>query len=416
MVLLCLTFATASAQNDPGIADTVRIDSLVTFGTGARTLPIHFFNDEPLAAVELTLRENSSSIIIDSVSFIGSRLATISFKGWSQDAGNQITTLFAFATVDLIPVGTGLMGTIHFRVLDASPLSIPVDSSSFLEGPLLRTTSFTPDGSVSPFVPKFKKGWVTINVAPNSLDSLWVDSLSAVRGTQIALPISLFNETDLTKIAVALDYGSDDLIFDSVTFSGGRVAGATNTVSHNDVVNTLYITSTLSDLSPLLPGTGVMAWMHFTVPIAASPGLVTVDSTTYFGLFGTELTRSTGAGGGVFVPIFNDGKILIEVTTDVDDDLSVPRVFSLNQNYPNPFNPSTEISYSIASRSHVRLALYDLLGREVATLVDSEQSAGEYTITLDAFSTEGRSLPTGVYFYRLTAGEQSAVRKMLLLK
>jgi flagellar hook assembly protein FlgD len=95
----------------------------------------------------------------------------------------------------------------------------------------------------------------------------------------------------------------------------------------------------------------------------------------------------------------------------VDAFTGSPAVFSLSQNYPNPFNPATAISYSIQSRGVVILKVYDVLGREVKTLMNERQNAGIHTVNLD-----GRDLPSGVYFYRIVAGGYTSVRKMLLLK
>jgi hypothetical protein len=88
-----------------------------------------------------------------------------------------------------------------------------------------------------------------------------------------------------------------------------------------------------------------------------------------------------------------------------------PVTFMLSQNYPNPFNPSTMITFDIPERSLVALVVYDLLGREVATLVRGEMNAGHYETRFD-----GGGRATGVYFYRLESGGHSLVRKMLLMK
>jgi enterochelin esterase family protein len=85
--------------------------------------------------------------------------------------------------------------------------------------------------------------------------------------------------------------------------------------------------------------------------------------------------------------------------------------FELYQNYPNPFNPSTVIRYQLSVNSHITLRVHDLLGREVATLVNEEKSAGIYKVSFDA-----SQLPSGVYYYRLQAGDFSKTKKMILLK
>jgi hypothetical protein len=95
----------------------------------------------------------------------------------------------------------------------------------------------------------------------------------------------------------------------------------------------------------------------------------------------------------------------------VSHNLEAPYVYALHQNYPNPFNPSTTISYELASRSNVQLAVYNVLGQAVATLVNSVQPAGRYAVVLD-----GSRLTSGVYFYRLRAGEFSQTYKLMLVK
>jgi len=100
------------------------------------------------------------------------------------------------------------------------------------------------------------------------------------------------------------------------------------------------------------------------------------------------------------------------ITTDVDPaGAGIPIAFALDQNYPNPFNPSTEISYTIAEQGLVTLTVYDLVGREVVTLVEEIQSPGRYLVTFDAGERA-----TGVYFYRLTSGPYTSIQKMMLMK
>ena len=88
-----------------------------------------------------------------------------------------------------------------------------------------------------------------------------------------------------------------------------------------------------------------------------------------------------------------------------------PSSFNLEQNYPNPFNPATTISYSIPKEAKVSLIIYDVMGREIAELVNSRQSAGKYTVEFDASSSA-----SGTYFYKLSADEFVSVKKMVLLK
>ncbi len=97
--------------------------------------------------------------------------------------------------------------------------------------------------------------------------------------------------------------------------------------------------------------------------------------------------------------------------TSVDDQVSAPENFSLSQNYPNPFNPSTVISFQIPSDAKVTLKIYNVLGNEVATLVNEYKAAGKYDIKFNA-----SELSSGVYFYKLEAGNFSATKKLTLMK
>ena len=114
----------------------------------------------------------------------------------------------------------------------------------------------------------------------------------------------------------------------------------------------------------------------------------------------------------------NDGTIDDSIfvknqATNVEDEGSLlsPDSYNLAQNFPNPFNPTTSIRYSIPKRSNVTLKVYDILGNEVASLVNEEKDQGVYTVSFNA-----ASLSSGIYFYRLQSGTFVETKKMLLLK
>jgi len=110
-------------------------------------------------------------------------------------------------------------------------------------------------------------------------------------------------------------------------------------------------------------------------------------------------------------------KLDVENTTAVENEESLPREFSLDYNYPNPFNPTTTIRYQLPERSTVSLKVYNTLGQEVLTLVNEVQSAGAHSVIFDAKNNKNSySLASGVYFYRLQAGDFMQTRKMILLK
>jgi hypothetical protein len=122
-------------------------------------------------------------------------------------------------------------------------------------------------------------------------------------------------------------------------------------------------------------------------------------------IFGTDVVAGTSDGGIWRRP-------LSQIVTSVRQEPgAVPGRFSLEQNFPNPFNPTTTIRFALPAQAEVRLSVSDLTGREVAVLVDESLGAGSYTASWDAAGAA-----SGVYFYRLTAGPYSAVRKLLVAK
>ncbi|TSA14326.1 T9SS C-terminal target domain-containing protein [bacterium] len=100
-----------------------------------------------------------------------------------------------------------------------------------------------------------------------------------------------------------------------------------------------------------------------------------------------------------------------KTTTGAEPASGIPLTYGLSQNYPNPFNPATTIEYQLPKQSFVKLKIFDLLGREIATLVNDKQDAGKHSVRFDALS-----LTSGVYFYKLEAGDFTQARKLLLLK
>ncbi len=97
--------------------------------------------------------------------------------------------------------------------------------------------------------------------------------------------------------------------------------------------------------------------------------------------------------------------------TDVEEEAELPNKFNLEQNYPNPFNPTTSIEYSVSSSEHVTLKVYDILGKEIATLVNEQKQNGKYEVKFDAVN-----LPSGVYIYQLNSDSFNKVKKMILQK
>jgi len=99
-----------------------------------------------------------------------------------------------------------------------------------------------------------------------------------------------------------------------------------------------------------------------------------------------------------------------------DNTDAIPNAFKLSQNYPNPFNPTTNISYNISKRTDVKLSVYNILGQQIATLVNEIQNAGAYSIHWNALDVFGNNVSSGIYFYRIETDDNTMTKKMLLVR
>ncbi|MFC1511641.1 FlgD immunoglobulin-like domain containing protein [Candidatus Latescibacterota bacterium] len=149
--------------------------------------------------------------------------------------------------------------------------------------------------------------------------------------------------------------------------------------------------------SDKVSGDGILASFSFT---ALSDGAFSADmiSLTEASFVNSSLVKET---------------VLFSSPTAVDE---LPGEFALNQNFPNPFNPTTSISFSVPSNGLVKVTIYDILGREVRTLVNGAYTAGTYSVVWDARDTRGAQVSAGVYFYTIEAGNFRAAKRMVFMK
>lgn len=198
--------------------------------------------------------------------------------------------------------------------------------------------------------------------------------------------------------------------------------------------NGILYTFFLNNLVAIEGRTGEIQWRAQldTIPRAhpiVANGLIFVSTkyTTYaFDIASQDQVWSYQAGGYVTVAnnhlyvSSNNGNIYAfeGVPTDVNDDApnSIPNEFMLSQNFPNPFNPSTQIDFTVPTHSFVEISVYNSIGQHVKTLIKKNMSAGDHTITWDGTDNFGVEAPSGVYFYKLVAGDFVESKKMILLR
>ncbi len=213
--------------------------------------------------------------------------------------------------------------------------------------------------------------------------------------------IVLHGATDAPAVdVIARDVATlvDDAAYGDITNYISVPAGAytLDVTPAND--NSTIVASFAADLSGLAGGAAVVFASGFLTPSANQDGeafgiYAALPDGTVIGLPAASTSAATSIAG----------QGLSSLTT-IDD-------FALNQNYPNPFNPSTTIAFALPTESNVTLKVYDVQGREVATLVNDRMDAGQHSVNFDA-----SNIATGVYFYRIEAGSFQAIRRMMLVK
>jgi len=239
-----------------------------------------------------------------------------------------------------------------------------------------------------------------------AIDSLHLDgiSLDIEHGaTGNSAYVTLIEE--IGKYFGPLSFNSDSQIYTAAIYSGGRpgsVIGKSKDVAayFNFVMDMAYFSSNY-----------VARFNQWADSIVASKTMIGVLNDYYDLATATAAAAwqpSTLSKAGIMVYAANNLK---SYTDAVFNALAVPKSFTLSQNYPNPFNPVTTIKYQLPTPRYVSLKVYDVLGREIQTLVNESQDAGEHFVRFNAFN-----LPSGVYFYRLNSSGKSEVKKMVHLK
>jgi hypothetical protein len=150
-----------------------------------------------------------------------------------------------------------------------------------------------------------------------------------------------------------------------------------------------------------------------------APGATAVQSGSHAIIFSDTVDGcSNPMTTQILVEISSDGYVfwydtLEIIVTDIENDklLAVPKSFTLHQNYPNPFNPNTMINYELPITNYVNLSVYDMLGQKVTTLVNERQKAGHHQVKWDA-----SEYASGIYYYRIEAGQFQDLKKMILIK
>lgn len=404
-----------SAQYARKDSDTLWVDSIVTHSGQKTIMEINFVNADTLKAIDLLLDYENPELLIDSVSFVGSRVPDIFVKLVIIDTAMAQIHIGALNFNDeFIPPGSGLLGSIFLSVPDEFPTQQILFDTTFIQtGALVFANT-----NHETYIPVFLPGYLDNNFAPSLTDSAWVDDITAFAGDDFEVPLYFHNELPLNTVQIPLKYPSNNIVIDSITTTGLRGESATiEDFQFDDANKKMLITLNFTEQEELPIGTGELVRLHFSAMPGGSTSTTVLDTTVYNAIdFYVRL-------GHVFnfikaYPRFIPGEITIDISTDADDQQfgTLPREFALNQNYPNPFNPSTTITFALPKQSLVRLDVYNILGQKVKSLIDQILPAGEHQIDFDGRDEDHQWLASGIYFYRISADEFNQSRKMILLK
>jgi hypothetical protein len=194
----------------------------------------------------------------------------------------------------------------------------------------------------------------------------------------------------------------------NVTTSNSNTIRVFSLTNNNQAV--VYIQNYTNHSSPT---NGISIGVSFSVTGSMPYSGIWLNASTgdSVGIIEGQMTNETAT---FKVPSFNTDLLFLltlNMNTGMKKEEIVPREFLLDQNFPNPFNPTTMINYSVPKTSFVTIKVYDVLGRDVTTLVNDNKPAGNYSIEFNAIK-----LVSGIYFYRMRAGDFIQTKKLILLK
>jgi hypothetical protein len=241
---------------------------------------------------------------------------------------------------------------------------------------------------------------------------------TAFAAGQASVAVTLVNDQPLSGLQIPLGFSTDLVELDSVTW-GPRVTRVGDDIARSEpdlggTQRTLMLAVVPLTSGPIAAGQDVIATLYFSrngsstadtaviadVALVPAGGLLLADTTT-----ATEGYRPQFVGGMVYTTsaVFEYGGTL-------------PQRFELRPNYPNPFNPSTSFSVALPEARHVVVDIFNLLGQRVVRLFDGPAPAGYLQLSWNGRDGRGQPAGSGVYFYRVSTGDFTRVRKMILLK
>jgi methionine-rich copper-binding protein CopC len=236
----------------------------------------------------------------------------------------------------------------------------------------------------------------------------------------VTVPLNIANDNGVIAIDIPLKY-SEGVTLKEVTFENTRVSYFDLKIAKIDNEKHTVVIGLIHQLSPearapLTAGEGPVANLVFEVNDPSVKEIQIEKNTTASPAHDLVFVYNTRSKPGQVAfdeehPDFAGVSVALSGTAG-----SLPSEFALAQNYPNPFNPSTEVGFSLPIDADVELSVFNVLGQKVTTLAYGRMPAGNHTVTWQGTSSDGTPVASGIYFYRISAGNFVETKKMMLLK
>lgn len=251
-------------------------------------------------------------------------------------------------------------------------------------------------------------------------DVISFGSAAKISDNVYEIPVILENDEDLVAMDIPLQFSSGVTLTD-VSFEGTRVDYFDSKLANIDNENhrvTLGLINMVFEqkpaLSKVISNDNVIANLTFRIDDLSLTEFTIEPFTSERPSHELSLIYNDYSSGTPVVttilPEFEGGKIALTAQK------AIPDAFMVSQNYPNPFNPSTDIAYALPEAGNVNVEIYNILGQQVKSLVNEYQDAGNYVITWNGDDESGSTVASGVYFYRVSAGQFKDIKKMVLMK
>ena len=221
-----------------------------------------------------------------------------------------------------------------------------------------------------------------------------MEDMTGSIGETISIPVRVTNDSNVHSFSGVLNYNNEVLLLDTI-MAGNYYS---NSILISNKREEGYVSFASSGFEPN-EGFDEIALVIFTI-LDGFNGYTTVS------ISNLELNENNAM----------DSTILMTINSTMNIDKQMPSIYTLHQNFPNPFNPKTQINYDLPEDALVKVVIYDVMGRNVKTLMNESQSSGHHSILWDGKNDMGEDISAGMYIYTILAGEYRSTKKMVLIK